>query len=466
MPNENGNRAQKQQTLSIYSITEVNRYLKRYLDRDPSLQNIWLRGEISNFKHHNRGHMYFTLKDRSSRIRAVMFKGSNQYLKFQPQDGTEVIVRGSISVYEQFGQYQLYVKEMQPDGIGNLYLAFEQLKERLEKEGLFQPEKKRSLPGFPRSVGVMTSPTGAAVRDIVTTIRRRFPLANIVVYPVLVQGDRAAGSIVRALEMMNERREADVVILGRGGGSIEELWAFNEEKVARSIFRSDIPVISAVGHETDFTIADFVADVRAPTPTGAAELAVPHIGELKEKIRVLRRQLRSALSTRVSEYKERYDRLRRSYVFRHPKQKLEQYEQQLDYLQDKLIQGFRRREEWQRQQLQQLHRRLLRETPTEKRKLAHEHRERMQTQLERNMTSLLDEKRKRLHYLMGQLDALSPLKVMQRGYSLVYDDADKKIHTSVQSVSPGDVVHVRMKDGTLDCQVWGLEEGEMNHGES
>src|SRR5690606_2508105 len=262
----------------------LTKYIKRKFDFDPHLQNVYVKGEISNFKRHTSGHMYFTLKDEKARIGAVMFAQAARSLKFIPENGMNVLLNGEVSVYEPSGQYQIYVKSMEPDGIGALYVAFEQLKERLEKEGLFRKDRKQPIPPYPKTVGVVTSPTGAAIRDIITTIQRRYPIARIIIYPALVQGTQAAPSVANMIRIANERKEADVLIVGRGGGSIEELWAFNEEVVARAIYESDIPIISAVGHETDTTIADFVADLRAPTPTGAAEMAVPNWTELLERI--------------------------------------------------------------------------------------------------------------------------------------------------------------------------------------
>ncbi len=246
------------------------------LEGNDRLQNVWVRGEISNFTHHTSGHMYFSLKDADSRLKCIMFASYNQKLAFIPREGAKVLACGNISVYERDGQYQFYVTQMQPDGIGSLFMAFEQLKKKLEAEGLFAPAAKKPIPRFPKAIGVITSPTGAAVRDIITTLQRRHPSVPVLLYPVLVQGKQAAPSIVKAIRDMNEMNEVDVLIVGRGGGSLEELWAFNEEIVARAIHASVLPVISAVGHETDFTIADFAADLRAATPTAAAELAVPH----------------------------------------------------------------------------------------------------------------------------------------------------------------------------------------------
>ncbi|MDP4161611.1 MAG: exodeoxyribonuclease VII large subunit, partial [Bacillota bacterium] len=321
------------------TVNALTKYIKRKFDADPHLQDVYVKGEISNLKAHTSGHLYFTLKDDKARILAVMFAGNARSMKFRPENGMKVIVKGDISVYEPSGQYQIYIKEMRPDGIGELFLAYEQLKNKLEAEGLFSNAHKRALPSFPKTVGVVTSPTGAAVRDILTTIKRRYPIAKVLIFPALVQGENAAPSIAKAIEAANKRAEIDVLIVGRGGGSIEELWAFNEERVARAIFESAIPIISAVGHETDFTIADFVADMRAPTPTGAAELAVPHIEELLE--RVLQRQTRllRAMKEKFRFEKERLGRLEKSYAFRYPMRLYEQKLEQLDKLTEKLVRG-------------------------------------------------------------------------------------------------------------------------------
>ncbi|WP_068622158.1 exodeoxyribonuclease VII large subunit, partial [Paenibacillus tuaregi] len=279
------------------------------LESDTLLSEVWIRGEISNFTHHSSGHMYFTLKDADSRIKSIMFASHNQRLPFIPKEGSRVIARGNVSVYERDGQYQFYATHMQPDGIGSLYLAYEQLKKKLEEEGLFDPSRKRALPRYPKTIGVITSPTGAAVRDIIITLQRRYPQVPVILHPVLVQGKQAAPSIVKALRTLNAMGEADVIIVGRGGGSLEELWAFNEEMVARAIYESAIPVISAVGHETDFTIADFVADLRAATPTAAAELAVPHAAELRALISQRERELQQGLKHRLARARERLARL-------------------------------------------------------------------------------------------------------------------------------------------------------------
>lgn len=406
--------------------------------------------------------MYFTLKDESSRIDAVMFSRFNRLLKFTPQNGDSVLVRCAVSMYEIGGKVQLYVKEMQPDGIGSLFLAFEQLREKLEREGLFRQERKRKLPKFPRTVGVITSPSGAAVRDIVTTISRRSPLTNVLVIPATVQGEEASLSVARAIERANERgqEEIDVLIVGRGGGSLEELWAFNEEIVARAIYHSAIPVISAVGHETDVTIADFVADVRAATPTAAAELAVPHMGELADRVGRLTHRLCTAVKRTVRERRITLNRYVQSPVMRRPLVRLQAYEQRVDWLHHALCRSAFDRVERKREQLANLTRLIrpenilnrmtaLRQTHAFTRKRLYTATERYYRDLERSLSQLI-----------RQLDALSPLKVMERGYSIVYREKDGQLIKKVSDVQLGDILNVHLVDGKLDCQVWGLEEND------
>ncbi|TMV51652.1 exodeoxyribonuclease VII large subunit [Paenibacillus mesophilus] len=442
----------------VLSVKDLTRYIKMKLEGDPVLQDVWVRGELSNFTHHSSGHMYFTLKDADSRVKCIMFASNNQRLSFIPRDGSKVIARGNISVFERDGQYQMYVTHMQQDGIGNLYLAFEQLKKKLGEEGLFSPERKRPIPKFPRTVGVVTSPTGAAVRDIVTTLQRRYPTAAILLFPVLVQGAQAAPSIARAIEAMNRHGEADVLIVGRGGGSLEELWAFNEEMVARSMFRSAIPVISAVGHETDFTIADFVADLRAATPTAAAELAVPHHLELKQHLVHLSQRLVKGLSAQVSVKKERLSRLRRSPVLTQPQRQLQEPAQRLDRLREQLLYRLRQRVAASKETAMKLERKLSAHNPKQQLDFAKKRVEVARHQLIQSMQSISKESRHRWTVQLRQLDALSPLKVMQRGYSLAYDEQQKRIIKSISQVQPGDMIRIRLADGKLDCHVWGMEE--------
>ena len=285
--------------IKYITISDLNRYIKAKFDIDSNLNNVYLKGEISNFKHHTRGHFYFTLKDENSRIAAVMFNFNASKVTFEPEDGMKVLVSGHISVYEATGSYQIYVNTMEVDGIGNLYLEFEKLKKKLASEGLFNSEHKKQIPKYPKTIGIITAPTGAAIRDILSTIKRRYPIAKTILFPALVQGDGAKESVTRQLKKAQEY-DLDVIICGRGGGSIEDLWCFNEEMVARAIYESKIPVISAVGHEIDFTIADFVADLRAPTPTGAAEMAVPNIVDLNNLFNQLKIRATKAIQNKIT----------------------------------------------------------------------------------------------------------------------------------------------------------------------
>lgn len=299
----------------IMTVTELTKYIKRRLETDDLLNNLLITGEISNFHHHSSGHMYFTLKDDNSRLKSVMFRSANQNLKFQPEDGMEVIASGYVSLYESRGQYQLYVQDLQPEGIGALHIAFEQLKEELQKKGLFAVEHKQELPQFPQKVGVITSPTGAAIRDILSVIQRRFRGVSVLVAPATVQGDKAASTLVGALEILNQQSDVDVIIIGRGGGSIEDLWPFNEEEVARAIFSSQTPVVSAVGHETDYTISDFVADVRAPTPSAAGELVVSNQKEVNRYVKGLTDSLVQNIEQKLSDCRNQLVNLMERRVF-------------------------------------------------------------------------------------------------------------------------------------------------------
>jgi len=438
------------------TITALTRYIRRKFDADPHLQGVLVKGEISNFKLHSSGHMYFTLKDEKAKILAVMFSKNTRSMKFMPENGMKVLVTGDITVYEQGGQYQIYVESMQPDGIGDLYLAYEQLKERLEKEGLFSPEYKQPIPKFPSTVGVITSPTGAAIRDILTTIKRRYPIANILIFPAVVQGDYAKGSIVKAIQQANEMQDVDVLIVGRGGGSIEELWAFNEESVAKAIFHSNVPIISAVGHETDFTIADFVADLRAPTPTGAAELAVPHVDELLERVLTGQTRLMRVMKEKLSFQKERLNSIQRSYAFRYPKKVYEQRLEQLDKTTEQL---HRNTEKWlqtKQDVFNVIRRRLERNHPAEQLKQADKQQGKLQRDLNKAMVSILSSKGKDFQQMITTLEALNPLKVMDRGYSLIYDK-DEKLAKSIHNFKEEDVLKVQMADGTLTCEVIDVE---------
>ncbi|MGZ9818621.1 exodeoxyribonuclease VII large subunit [Peribacillus simplex] len=443
-----------QQYLSVSALTK---YIKRKFDADPHLQNVYIKGEISNFKQHTSGHMYFTLKDEKARLLSVMFAANNKGMKFLPENGMKVLVKGDISLYEAGGQYQLYVKSMAPDGVGDLYLAYEQLKKKLEEAGLFLAEHKKPIPQYPKSVGVITSPTGAALRDILITIKRRYPIARIIVYPALVQGNNAAKSIAKAISMANARAESDVLIVGRGGGSIEELWAFNEEIVAESIYDSDIPVISAVGHETDFTIADFVADMRAPTPTGAAELAVPHLNEILERLMNRKNRLTRSIQEAVNFERTRLTRMERSYAFRYPHKMYEQKLEQLDKTMDRLGRTSTRYFMKKRDGLNQLTDILKKQHPEQAVKNAKDEWQQHVKVLRRAMEAIYRQKSQQFVHITATLSALSPLKIMERGYGLVFTE-DETLVKSTQQVSKGDKIAVSIKDGTLECEIKEIKE--------
>lgn len=441
------------------TVSALTKYLKRKFDADPHLHDIYIKGEISNFKLHSSGHMYFTLKDEKARILAVMFASYSRSMKFKPENGLRVILRGEITIYEPSGQYQVYVKEMRPDGIGDLFLAYEQLKQRLESEGLFAMDKKKPIPLFPKTVGVITSPTGAAIRDVITTIKRRFPIAKILVLPALVQGDNAAPSIAGAIEKANTMDEIDVLIVGRGGGSIEELWAFNEEQVARSIFLSRIPIISAVGHETDFTIADFVADLRAPTPTGAAELAVPHIDELLERILQQQTRLIRAVKERLRLGQQHLKRLQKSYAFRYPERLYEQKLEQTDKLAERLVKGVERLSQLKVSEYENLHKRLLRNDPTTLLRTAGERYTLVEKNLEKAMLQIWAKKQNQYERMISTLQALSPLKIMERGYSLAYN-ANHQLVKSIKQVKNNESIQIKLTDGDILCRIDEIKESE------
>ncbi len=440
------------------SVSALTKYIKRKFDADPHLQDVLVKGEISNFKQHTSGHMYFTLKDEKARILAVMFASYNRTMKFSPENGMKVLLRGEITVYEASGQYQLYVKEMQPDGIGDLYLAYEQLKEKLAKAGFFAEERKKSLPSFPKTVGVITSPTGAAIRDIITTIKRRFPIVNILIFPALVQGDQAAPSIANAIVQANNPIHGiDVLIVGRGGGSIEELWAFNEEITAKAIYDSKVPIISAVGHETDFTIADFVADLRAPTPTAAAELAVPHINELLERVLTRQTRMTRAMKEQINRQRTKLTRIEKSYAFRYPQRLYEQKLEQLDKKTEQLVRSAQKLFTLRSTELEQMERRLQRNHPQERLEAAREQQEKAAKALFRAMSVILAKKQAEFAHKLSQLEALSPLKIMERGYSLTYGP-DGKLLKSAAAIQVKEKVTVKLSDGALICEV--VDKGE------
>jgi exodeoxyribonuclease VII large subunit len=433
------------------------------LDADFMLQNVWVRGEISNFTHHSSGHFYFTLKDKDSKIKCIMFARQTSKINFVLKDGLGVIANGSVTIYERDGQYQLYISSLQPDGIGNLYLAFEQLKQKLEREGLFLHSRKRPIPSFPSTVGVITSKTGAAIRDIVTTLHRRNPATSILVYPIAVQGIHAAPSIVKAIQFMNELQTADVLIVGRGGGSLEELWSFNEETVARAIAKSKIPIISAVGHETDVTIADFVADLRAATPTAAAELAVPNQQELIKQLSHWNQRMVKAIQSILSTRIDKLTRFKRSPFFINPRMQLMmQQVSRLERYQSELHLQINTVTSKSRERLSKIDQKLREANPII---FIHQSRANIRVLHLKLAQSIQTIKTEHYHHFMlilRKLDALSPLKVMERGYSLVYGNQNKLIR-SLGEVAVDDEITIRLLNGFLGCKVItmkGVQENE------
>lgn len=405
----------KRRDLAPLSVSELNGYIKGIFECDTRLSKISVRGEISNFVSHRSGHLYFTLKDTESQLKAVMFRSSAMNLKFMPENGMKVIARGSVSVYASGGTYQLYVTSIEPDGIGALYLAYEQLKEKLTLEGLFSPDNKLPIPKHPRTVGVITSPTGAAVRDIINVAGRRYPLAKLYLYPSLVQGDGAVENLVRALDYFESTQLVDVIIIGRGGGSIEDLWAFNSEILARKIFSMSIPVISAVGHETDFTICDFVSDLRAPTPSAAAELAVPDAKEILMRLDSYEERLSLILTKYIELKRERLNIITEREVFKNPTILLKNSKDSLSLSYSSLIDAIK--------------------------------------------TKIKDEGH-RLSLLSGKLDALSPLSVLSRGYAIPYKD--NSVIKSTDDVKVGDELSLKVSDGRLKVSVIDVKKEKRN----
>ena len=437
---------------SYLTVTALTKYLKRKMDIDPHLQQVWLKGEISNFNHHNRGHMYLTLKDDQARIQSVMFAGNNRTLKFMPENGMNVLVKGHVSVFEPYGQYQLYIQSMEPDGIGSLYLAYEQLKEKLAKEGLFDEAKKRKIPSFPKKIGIITSPTGAAVRDIITTIKRRFGSVELTVIPVIVQGELSAASIVEAIRLANEHELYDTLIVGRGGGSIEDLWSFNHEEVARAIFSSSIPIISAVGHETDRTISDFVADLRAPTPTAAAELAVPSRVDVQEQLHHVKARLTKLLQLKMAQKKETLQTIQGSYAFHYPKHLLNEKEQYIDRMTDTLITTIHTKLNQQKHIHQHNRTRLEHHHPGTRIQMTIQEVQRSKKRIAKVIDDIMQIKQHHLASNIEKLTILNPLHTMNRGFSITYKETNELIK-SVDNVTEEERVSIRLTDGSLECTV-------------
>lgn len=409
------------------TVTDINNYIKNIVDGDFFLSNVTLKGEISNLKFHTRGHLYFSLKDENSKINAVMFNYKNLGLNFIPKDGMNVIVKGKVSVFTTGGSYQITVSNMKEDGIGNLYILFEELKRRLEREGLFSPEHKKKLPRIPKKVGVITASTGAAVKDIISTINRRFPLTEIILFPTLVQGVGAKENIVKMINEANES-DVDVIILGRGGGSIEDLWAFNEEIVARAIYNSTKPIVSAVGHEIDFTISDFVSDMRAPTPTGAAELVVPSKVEIQSYLNDYKGRIISVINKKIKSYTDTFSKLKSTYILKNPISMYEIDEQKLDNMLEKLGSIMTYKLEREKSELNNLSKMI---SP--------------------NMLNRLDKEKIKLENIETKLNLLNPENILKKGYSLTL--VEGKIVKSINSVKKGSIIDTKFSDGIIKSEV-------------
>ena len=432
------------------TVTQLTRYIKYKLEQDNNLQTIYLKGEISNFKAHTRGHFYFTLKDETSRISAIMFNNLASKIKFVPTDGMKVMVECKIGVYEATGAYQVYVSDMIEDGVGNLYIAFNQLKEKLEKEGLFKKEYKKPIPKIPKRIGIITASTGAAIKDILSTIKRRFPIVETILFPCLVQGELAKDDIVKNIKLANTYN-LDVIILGRGGGSIEDLWPFNEEIVARAIFMSEIPIISAVGHEIDFTISDFVADLRAPTPTGAAEMAVPNLVDVKSYLNQINIRLTKAINNKIDMSYEILNRYKNSYVLTNPMSLYNRLEQNFDNLYERLIIAIKNNIKNNEEHLNKLMKSYIFTNPNmlfiDKAYNYNDLIKRLKQSIEKN----LDNKTNKYLNLLSKLEVLNPVTTLKRGYSIT--KKDYKSITSVNDLKKDDVIITSLSDGYIESIV-------------
>lgn len=412
------------------SVSQLTRYIKYKIDNDVNLNEVFLKGEISNFKAHSRGHFYFTLKDEGSRINAIMFASQTKKIKFVPQDGMKVLVTGKISVFEANGGYQIYVNEMLEDGVGNLYIAYEQLKKKLENEGLFNKDHKKEIPHIPKRVGVVTAPTGAAIKDIISTIKRRWPLTEIYLFPSLVQGEDAKEDIVKQIKKAeNFYLPLDTLIVGRGGGSIEDLWPFNEEIVARAIYECKIPTISAVGHEIDFTIADYVADLRAPTPTGAAEMAVPQLSDMKNYLNQVNIRLNNTINNKINNNKRKLNNIMARNIFKNPMIIYEKKELYFDSILERLKFSLKSLTSAKEKELIKV----------------------KNSYILKNPHQLLEKKGNKYLQLVSKLETLSPLLTLQRGYTMTKKEG--KVITKSTDVKKKDIIEIVFSDGSVNAEI-------------
>lgn len=436
------------------SISDINRIIKFTIDNNESLRSVYIKGEISNLKFHSRGHLYFSLKDENSKINAVMFN-YNRYLNFVPKDGDSVLVHGKVSVYEATGSYQIYVDDMLQDGLGNLYQLFEELKKKLSSEGLFNTEHKKKINRLPRKIGVITAPTGAAVRDVISTINKRYPLVEIYVFPTLVQGEDASKNIVRMIELANTY-PLDTIILGRGGGSIEDLWAFNEEIVARAIFKSKIPIISGVGHEIDFTISDFVADLRAPTPTGAAILATSDKEDILKYLKTTKERVNNAILNRLYSYNELIKKYKSNYILNNPMRLYDIKEQKLDILYDRINTNIRIKLDNSYKIIDKYKSNYILNNPRVLYENKFDKLSSLSADINSSIKRIIENNGKRLDTLKIKLELLNPKNVLDKGYSILYKDG--KIIKNTKDIVLDDNLNVIISDGNIDVIVKGVNK--------
>ncbi len=432
------------------TISSINEYIKTIFEENEFLHKVYLKGEISNFKNHTRGHLYFTLKDDASRISAIMFYNRAVTLNFTPEDGMNVLVEGRISCYPVGGTYQIYVDKMEMDGLGNLYIEYEKLKQKLAQEGLFAKEHKKPIPKYPQKIGIITASTGAAIKDILSTIKRRYPICETILFPSLVQGASAAADIVRQIKRANEF-DLDVIICGRGGGSIEDLWAFNEEIVARAIYESRIPIISAVGHEIDFTIADFVADLRAPTPTGAAEMAVPTILDTLNIINEKRIRLNQTIMHKIKNMQHIVETLKNSYVLKNPMTLYELKEQKLDNILDKLNNHILEKIKTGQNKLEVVKNSYILKNPLAIYEPAKNEIKSFNMKLNNFIQHYLEQQKHQINLLINTIELKNPLTILEKGYSLVTKDAN--LIKNSNQIAVNDTVNIKLYEGEIIATV-------------
>lgn len=431
-------------------VSALNNYIKLIIDDNSFLHKVYIKGEISNFKHHMSGHLYFTLKDEESRINAIMFRNKTIDLKFTPEDGKKVLVSGRVSCYPAQGTYQVYVDQMEEDGLGNLYLKYEELKGKLEREGLFDTKHKKPIPKYPITIGIVTASTGAAIKDILSTIKRRYPICKTILFPALVQGENAAADIVKQIKKAEEF-DLDTLIVGRGGGSIEDLWAFNEEIVARAIYECRIPIISAVGHDIDYTISDFVADLRAPTPTGAAEMAVPTTIEVNDKILSLTEQLNHILKRKLDYHEQKLESLKKAYILKNPSMFYEIKLQKLDHDTEQLEQWIKNYLEKKKQRFKEISSTYILKNPLTVYQNVEERIKHYQRDCINQINQIIKNKNQELYLKINTVKLINPLNILEKGYSLV--TKEEKVIKNSKDLTKNDIISIKMKEGSIIASV-------------